>query len=589
MQLAADWQQRLCASLEELASLEGADAVACGRLREKLSAGVFTLVVVGQFKRGKSSLINALLGHNLMPVGVVPLTSIVTVLRYGSAPAAHVEFQSGEARDISLREVVEYATEKANPGNTKDVRRVVVDYPSDWLLGGVRIVDTPGIGSVYQHNTDSTYAYLPEADAVLFVTSTDQPVSRGELDFLGEIRHQAGKIFCLLNKSDYLGADELKEALEFSAQALQQATGQPLPVHPVSARQALAAKLAGDAIGLERSGFPAFETTLRRFFGEEKTAVWRHSLTHDLVRLIVDARLKLHAERQALLLPLERSRAVLEFLGEKHAQMLSRADEYEVLLAHAVDRLYAAEIEPELRRFKEDLKRALPVEVEAWYADSRQNHGKDLERELEARTIARVRSAYDTWRATQDREWNLRFEKICLEYWSRIQAEIDELLRHASELLSIPYQAVNAGLLWQANTDFYYKFWEIFPSLQLIRAFLIHRLPRFLRDPLILNHARQRAVELAETQAGRIRYDFDARLRENLKNFKSLIHARIEATLGAMQAAIRKGAELNHSNQPAIEARRLALDDHEKRLTALQARLEGVHVPPAELSAAGAR
>lgn len=590
MQAASDWQQELRGCLEELAAFEIADAAECGRLREKLAAGIFTLVVVGQFKRGKSSLINALLGQNILPVGVVPLTSIVTVLRYGSAPMARVEFRSGELCDIDMHAIADYATEKANPNNIKSVRRVIIDYPSAWLRDGIQIVDTPGIDSVYQHNTDSTYAFLSQADAMLFVTSADQPLSRRELEFLAEIRHHADKFFCLLNKSDYLTAEELRESLEFSGRVLLQAAGKPVPIYPVSARLALTGKLSADAQAMERSGFQPLEKLLHRFISNEKSEVWRHSLTRNLLRLLSDARLKLQMERQSLSLPQEQSQSALEYLAKKHAEMLGQCAEYEVLLAHEVERLYLEKIEPGLKQFKEDLKRRLPAEVNQWYISLHRQHVKTLEPELDKRVIAWIRNAYDSWRASRDREWNLHFEKICLKYWSRIQVTVDELLQHASELLSVPYQAVNAELLWQAESGFYYKFWDEAASLLLLRSLLLRLLPRFIRDPLILRQCRQRAVELVETQAGRVRYDFDARLRKNLDNIKLRIRARVETTLGDIQAAIRKGVETTRMSQPAIDARRSTLDDLDKRLTALWARLENTAATPhVELSFAGAQ
>lgn len=583
-----DWQSGFAHCLAELSALGIGDAGECARLRKKLDAGVFTLVVVGQFKRGKSSLINALLGQNVLPVGVVPLTSSVTVLRYGSAPMARVEFQSGELCDIGMHAIADYATEKANPNNIKSVRQVIIDYPSTWLRGGIQIVDTPGIDSVYQHNTDSTYAFLSQADAMLFVTSADQPLSRRELEFLAEIRHHADKFFCLLNKSDYLTAEELQESLEFSGRVLLQAVGKPVPVYPVSARLALTGKLSADAQTLERSGFQALEKLLHRFISNEKSEVWRHALTRSLLRLLSDARLKLQMERQSLSLPRERSQSALEYLAKKHPEMLGQCAEYEVLLAHEVERLYLEKIEPGLKQFKEDLKRRLPAEVNQWYTSLHRQHVKTLEPELDKRVIAWIRDAYDSWRASRDREWNLHFETICLKYWSRIQVTVDELLQHASELLSVPYQAVNAELLWQAESGFYYKFWDTPPSLLLLRSLLLRLLPGFVRDPLILRQCRQRAVELVETQAGRVRYDFDARLRKNLDNIKALIRARVEATLGEIQTAIRKGAEANRASRPAMDARRTALDELDKRLTGLRARLETTGAtPPVELSLAG--
>ena len=208
-------------------------------LREKLESQTFSLVVVGEFKRGKSSVINALIGADLLPVGVVPLTAIATILAYGEQTSAQVLFQNGERRSIPPQALREYVTEKGNPRNAKTVAEVRLTYPSGWLKSGVQLVDTPGIGSVYRHNSDVTYGFLPRADAVLFLLSVDQPVGQAEYDFMKKVGEYAGKTFFLLNKADLLGRDELEESVEFSTRVISEALGRPVPVYPVSARLAL--------------------------------------------------------------------------------------------------------------------------------------------------------------------------------------------------------------------------------------------------------------------------------------------------------------------------------------------------------------
>jgi len=94
-------RQALLDCLDELATLPGADPATCRWLREKLSSALLNLVVVGQFKRGKSTLINALIGRALLPTGVVPLTSFVTLVQYGAHPAASLEFLDGRRCEIA--------------------------------------------------------------------------------------------------------------------------------------------------------------------------------------------------------------------------------------------------------------------------------------------------------------------------------------------------------------------------------------------------------------------------------------------------------------------------------------------------------
>ena len=183
----------LRACLAEAIGLEGVDREACARLSEKVAQHAFNLVVAGEFKRGKSTVINALLGADLLPTGVVPLTSVVTRVQYGDTANATVIFDNGTDRAVALDALPNYVTERGNPKNAKGVREVQVAYPAEWLKGRIRLVDTPGIGSVHQHNTEVTYRYLPQADAVIFVASADQPASRAELDFLAHIRALRGQ------------------------------------------------------------------------------------------------------------------------------------------------------------------------------------------------------------------------------------------------------------------------------------------------------------------------------------------------------------------------------------------------------------
>src|SRR5207247_10078541 len=129
------------------------------------------------YKRGKSTLINALLGGPILPMAVVPLTSIVTEVRYRSEPGITIEHLDGRREEIATEELAGFVTEPGNPLNQKRVRRAVVPPPSPFLRQGVGIVDTPGVGSIFEHNSELTYEFLAESDAVIVVLGADQPLS----------------------------------------------------------------------------------------------------------------------------------------------------------------------------------------------------------------------------------------------------------------------------------------------------------------------------------------------------------------------------------------------------------------------------
>ena len=157
-------------------------------LEEKVRANMLQLVVLGQFKRGKTTLINALLGAELLPTAIIPLTSIITVLQYGTREKVTVQLLYGRQQEITVRELADYVTEPGNPGNARGVDKVVIEYPSPYLRNGVQIIDTPGVGSVYRHNTDVAYEFVPKADAGIFVVTADPPISQADLEFLVSIK-----------------------------------------------------------------------------------------------------------------------------------------------------------------------------------------------------------------------------------------------------------------------------------------------------------------------------------------------------------------------------------------------------------------
>ncbi len=144
-------------------------------LENRLFEGRFHLAVLGQFKRGKSSLLNALMGEPLLPVSVVPLTAVPTFVRWGETPSIRIEREGGNAEEFAGGTVEDrrdfltrYVTEENNPKNRLGVCGVEVFLPSPLLEKGVVLIDTPGIGSVYRHNTEATLNFLPQCDAALF-------------------------------------------------------------------------------------------------------------------------------------------------------------------------------------------------------------------------------------------------------------------------------------------------------------------------------------------------------------------------------------------------------------------------------------
>ena len=225
----ADGASRLL-RLAHLAQDLGAEPVAekARELAARISEGRFYVACVGQFKRGKSTLLNALVGHEVLPTGFVPVTAVPTVIRFGSSLRARVRMRDGSWREIAMTDLKQYVTEELNPENKKAVDGAEVFVPSSLLSSGMCFVDTPGLGSVFTGNTAVTQAFIPHIDAALVVVGADPPIAGEELALVEAVGQQVHDLILLINKADRTSDPERAAAAKFTREILEKRLHRPM-------------------------------------------------------------------------------------------------------------------------------------------------------------------------------------------------------------------------------------------------------------------------------------------------------------------------------------------------------------------------
>jgi len=263
---------------------------ACQELLVRLAEDRFNLVVVGQFKRGKSSLMNAVIGRDLLPTGLLPLTSAITTLCYGPKERVILRRKGWSLQsEIPVEELAEYVTERGNPGNEKGLIEARVELPLPLLRGGLYFVDTPGIGSARQENTATTYEFLPQADAIVFVTSVEAPLSQAEERFLNDVSQHVRKLFIVVNKVDLVAAQEREQVLGYIEAGIERILGAgTVRLFPLSAQKALQAKLGSRQTELAESGLEEFEAALTTFLTEDKNQTFLVAILDHLMRILAE-------------------------------------------------------------------------------------------------------------------------------------------------------------------------------------------------------------------------------------------------------------------------------------------------------------
>lgn len=288
-------EQRLLVELRETLETEQSDERR--RVDELIATleDLFTLVIVGEFNAGKSSLINALFGTKLRVEGPIPVDDVISILRH--------------ADEASQRKLSDYVVEQF--------------YPVDFLRN-ITLVDTPGTNSIVQRHQEITQDFIPRADLVLFVTSIDRPLSESERLFLEYIREWGKKVVFVLNKIDTKSEEEVAQVVDYLKTNTRPIFGFEPTIYPVAAKLALEAK-AGGASPREwtRSRFEAFEDYVFKVLSEKERIRIKLNAPLDTVlslakkqfRMIESRREMLAADKQrieSITDQLERARGDLE-------------------------------------------------------------------------------------------------------------------------------------------------------------------------------------------------------------------------------------------------------------------------------------
>jgi small GTP-binding protein len=535
-------------------------------LADKLVSNRFYLAVLGQFKRGKTTLVNSLLGADILPVAVVPLTSIITILSYGETPEVTVVFNSSAPRSIRLEEIPEYVTERQNPQNAKGVKQVEVCWPSPYLRDGILLVDTPGVGSTYEHNTEVTHSFLARVDAAIFMVSVDPPLTQVEAEFLRRAKEEVHHFFFLLNKVDLMSAAEVEESLAFTRAQLQQQTGiTEIEMFPLSARLALEAKRAGDGARLQTTGLPAFEAALRNFLMKDKGAVLLDSAVAGALRVASDLRFAIEVEVKAAAVPLAELAEKQRQLEQELTQIEQERDDMNVLLTNEISRL-VGEVEQDLREQVEGSVGGVWTRLEEFYAAHPKAGRAELGRLMDEFMTQQVEAVFNAWRITEDKRVGERFRTMSARFTEKTNTIIRNIRNVTSRLFDIAVETFETPESLRAATHLYYKVDPLFYFTIDKMPFV---LPKFLFRSYVLSRMRDRIRMELERNAGRIRYDYLERIEKSTNEFRSALNLKIDATLKGIRQAIERAVEARRSSSAAYQRQTEMFKEQNQRLGAV--------------------
>ena len=329
------------------------------------------VIVVGEFKQGKSKLINALVNAPACPVDDDIATSVPTVVRYGDPASASIlvpkadndgaDEASVERQPIPLADLPAYVSEQGNPGNSKKLVAAEVCLPRKILTGGLTVIDSPGVGGMGSSHTLTTLTALPTADAMLLVSDASQEYTEPELRFLRQAMRITPSVVGVLSKTD-LYPDWRR--VEETDRAHLARVAPDIPLFPVSSDLRLeAARLQDSELNTE-SGFPVLITHLRNEIVGKAQRLQRRSVSQDLLSVTENLRLSLQSELEALENPegTPRMIAELELARTEADELRKRSARWQITLNDGISDLIADmeyDLRDRLRRIQREAEAAI--------------------------------------------------------------------------------------------------------------------------------------------------------------------------------------------------------------------------------------
>jgi len=534
-------------------------------LRERLTAGQFRLAVLGQFKRGKSTLLNALLGTQLLPTDILPVTAIPTFIGHGEQITVQVTFEGDEvsiffdsATEQSLSDFLnEYVTEVGNPRNQRRVARVEISHPSELLQQGVVLIDTPGIGSTHRHNTEVAYQILPQCDAALFLVSPDPPITEVELTYLQDIQQRLPRTFFLLNKVDFLDEAERIASLRFLADQLAPLCDGVPQVLPISARKGLDARQNGDQQGWRDSGMLQVEQNLIDFFAREKQQILHASLSRRICDQLNGTIMQLKLSLSALMLPESELKLRIQQFRQSLPAIEREKEATADILSGDLKRI-VKRLNNEVEALRKRAKEVILSPVEDYIKTI--SDTEELERLVRESVVEDVPMFF----TPVIREITATIEEEATEllalHQQRSNQLIEQVRKTAAELFDIPYHAPSAG---RSYTAFEVSGWshdlfisDMDPLGQRISRKLLTRKFRHKRTVARL---RAEVLKLVNQNVEQIGWALRRGLDESFRQFGAELSEQLDKTIvasrKAMEIALEKSA--SHSQQTAATEARL--------------------------------
>ena len=551
-------------------------------LQQRLNEGKFHLAVLGQFKRGKSTLVNTLIGYKILPSSVIPLTAIPTYLYYSENMKARVIFDSAKSKpeefegDIdSIKSFIEkYVTEENNPKNKYHVLKVELYLPSKILKDGFVIIDTPGIGSTHKHNTEMTLNFLPQCDGALFVTSVDPPITEVEIDFLRRVKEYATKIYFLLNKIDYLDEDELDTSIKFLHKVLNEQVKLDIDINdilPVSAKKALNGVIKDDERLIKESNFDKLQKILEEFLLKEKTEVLQKAIAKKTLEIVDNIIAQLNILINSFKMPVDELEEKIEKLSKEIENILDEKVYMGDMLKGDQSRIEKL-LDEETEKLRQKATKEFIKEIEKVFDEA---DPKEIKEKVQKYLEEEIPPYFEREFGKFSKEFNKKVSSIMQKYEDKANELIEKIREHAMKLMNIEYvpSASKEGLKMRIKPYWVVQRWET--TLEQIAKTIVDTiLPKGILKKKLFNRFCKNIELLINSNIENLHWSIFQGIKDTFRQFMYQFDLEMERVIESTKGAVEKAFKLKKDQSVKVEGKVKELQDLVEKMKEYRDKIE---------------
>lgn len=498
----------------------------------RLRIGALYVAVLGQFKRGKTTLINAIIGEDLLPSAMTPVTSVVTLLHSAGERSARVVYDGRGAEEISFDRLWAFVTERGNPGNLKGVRYVDIGHPSPALTDGLILVDTPGIGSIGRANTLTTQDFLPRIDAAILVLSPDPPITEVEVAFLRDTARVVSTILVVMTKSDTIAEEDLRESIVYLDGILDKELGSSRPpIFLISARRALDECKQTGRILTDAGRLGELRQTVSDLLTKDTVHIRTEQSHKRIRRLVNEALLATTLELKATLLPADQLAEKVKTYNTYVSALQIDREQSDYLIQGQVAALEDS-IQQMLRELAESALSIITQSLKDWLQEHSDESGVRTRDGLQQVLSGDLESTFNAWRAQHEHEIFERHQSILHAYADRMRQFRENLNSFTSDLFALDIPTLHDASSIRWDEYFHYKTTDDpqFLAIDTVRigSFLV---PKPILRRRLLRIFLRSAKDKAERNAGRLRAEYALAIDESTRSFRMSLQGHIDALI----------------------------------------------------------